>query len=404
MRVVIADKLPESAHLTLKSGGCEVFYDPSLKGDELGRVLSETGAQALIVRSTKVSEAILNVSPSLGLIVRAGAGVNTIAVEKAAARGVYVANCPGMNAQAVVELAFGLILAADRQIPNNVRDLRAGRWRKKHYGKARGLYGRTLGLLGLGSIGRAMIGPAQALGMQVVAWSRSLSEGDAQELGIEAMAGPVEVASRADVLSVHLALNDSTRGFVGEAILGALRPGSIFINTSRGPVVDEAALLKAMRERDVRCGLDVFCDEPSGGQTEFECALIAQEQCYGTHHIGASTAQAQEAVASEAARVVLTWKQQGIVPNCVNVNASPAASHVLVVRHRDEVGVLASVFDVLRAASLNVQEMENTIFTGGHAAVARIRVEGCPETSTLEAIAQAPNILAVNVVEASTPC
>ena len=252
MRVLIADKLPESSHMELRAAGCEVLYEPDLKGDALGEMLSSKGVEVLVVRSTKVTADIMNAAPALGLIVRAGAGVNTIDVAHAASSGIYVANCPGKNAQAVAELAFGLILSADRQIPNNVRDMRAGKWRKKHYSKARGLHGRTLGLIGLGNIGQAMVVRARAFGMKVVAWSRSLTAEQAHALGVEALESPVEVASRSDVVSVHVALTDATRGFVGRSVLEAMRPEAIFINTSRGPVVDETALLEAMEHRGLR--------------------------------------------------------------------------------------------------------------------------------------------------------
>ncbi len=399
MRVLIADKLPESSHMELRAAGCEVLYEPDLKGDALGEMLSSKGVEVLVVRSTKVTADIMNAAPALGLIVRAGAGVNTIDVAHAASSGIYVANCPGKNAQAVAELAFGLILSADRQIPNNVRDMRAGKWRKKHYSKARGLHGRTLGLIGLGNIGQAMVVRARAFGMKVVAWSRSLTAEQAHALGVEALESPVEVASRSDVVSVHVALTDATRGFVGRSVLEAMRPEAIFINTSRGPVVDETALLEAMEHRGLRCGLDVFCNEPSAKECDFAPALAQHEMCFGTHHIGASTLQAQEAVANEAARIIKAYKTLGEVPSCVNLSPASAASHTLVVRHHDQVGVLAEVLQVLRAAEINVQEMENTIFKGGLAAVARIRIEGCPCDGTLDKIRNAPHVLAINCLQ-----
>ncbi len=398
MKVLIADKVPERSHMTLRAQGCEVIYEPGLEGDALGAALERTQAEVLIVRSTKVGAGLLARSAQLGLIVRAGAGTNTIAVAEAADRGIFVANCPGRNAAAVAELAFGLMLAADRQIPNNVMDLRAGRWDKKRYGEARGLKGRTLGLLGLGDIGQAMIPRALGFGLKVVAWSRSLKAEQAEALGVEALGSPIEVAARADVLSVHVALTEATRGFIGEAIFGAMRPGSIFINTSRGEVVDEVSLLAAVRGKGIRCGLDVYQDEPSGSQGAFETALAKEPLVFGTHHIGASTDQAEESVAEEAARIVLSFKARGEVPNCVNLCTQSPATHVLVVRHRDEVGVLAGVFDVLRTASINVQEMENVIFDGARAAVARVRLESAPDAETLSRIERAPHVLAVGLL------
>jgi D-3-phosphoglycerate dehydrogenase len=401
MKVLIADKLPPSASKRLSEAGCEVIFEPSLKGAALCERLNQTMAEVLVVRSTKVGADAMAAAPKLGLVVRAGAGTNTIDVAEAAARGIYVANCPGRNANAVAELAFGLILAADRQIPNNVRDIRAGKWRKKHYGNARGLYGRTLGLIGLGNIGKAMLPRAAAFGMPVVAWSRSLTPESAAALGVEWAADPRAVAAKSDVVSVHVALSPQTRGFVSKDVFAAMRPGATFINTSRGEVVDEAALLNAVETRELRCGLDVYCDEPPAAGETFATPLARHELFFGTHHIGASTLQAQEAVAQEAARIVISFLSEGVVPNCVNLCSQSPSTHMLVVRHRDEVGVLAGVFDVLRNASINVQEMENIIFAGAHAAVARIRLESGPNSETIQRIKAAQHVLAVDLLPLS---
>src|SRR5216117_2119076 len=155
MLVLIADNFEQAGIDGLKAAGCEVVYQPELKDDGLTRAIRDVAADVLVVRGTAVTAEMLE-SGALSLVVRAGAGVNTIDVSAASTRGIYVSNCPGKNAIAVAELAFGLILALDRRIPDNVIDLRAGRWNKKEYSQARGLYGRTLGLIGFGSIGQEM--------------------------------------------------------------------------------------------------------------------------------------------------------------------------------------------------------------------------------------------------------
>lgn len=398
MRVLVADSLPRTALDALSGAGFVVHSDPALGGGDLLAALRNIDPEVLVVRSTKVPEAALDAGASLGLIVRAGAGTNTIAVPEAAARGIYVANCPGKNSAAVAELAFGLMIAADRQIPNAVRDLRAGQWRKGHYSKANGLAGRRLGILGLGSIGLEMARRAAGFEMPVVAWSRSLTKARAKALGIKFAAHPREVAA-ADVVSVHLALCPDTRGLVDAAFLSAMHPGSILINTSRAEVVDEAALLAAVRGHGLRAGLDVFDGEPSGAQGTYEGALRHEDHVFVTHHIGASTTQSQEAVAAEAVRIVRAYRDDGAVPNCVNLCEASPATHLLVVRHRDNVGVLAGVLEVLRAAELNVQEMENIIFDGARAAIARIRVDGAPGPATMDLIRGAEHVLAVSLVE-----
>jgi D-3-phosphoglycerate dehydrogenase len=343
--------------------------------------------------------------------------VNTIDVAAASARGIYVANCPGKNAVAVAELAIGLLVALDRRIPDAVAELRAGRWNKKEYSKAAGLHGRTLGVLGLGAIGCETIRRAAAFGMPVVAWSRRfagearpMSALEADELGIpevharspvELLPDPLAVARRAEALTVHLALSPETRGLVNDRLFAALRPGALFLNTARAELVDPAALARAVRERGLRAGLDVFAEEPAAATGEFRDPVVALPGVYGTHHVGASTEQAQEAIAAETVRIVAAFAESGRVPNAVNLARRSRATHRLLVRHRDVPGVLAHVFDKLRAAGINVQETENVLFAGVGAAVARIGLTVEPGRETLAEIAAGhPEILEVRVTPA----
>jgi D-3-phosphoglycerate dehydrogenase len=389
MKVLVADKFEQSGLNGLKAIGCEVSYQPDLKDDALAEAIRDTKADVLVVRSTVVTGAMLE-RAVLSLIVRAGAGYNTIDVAAASRRGIYVSNCPGKNAIAVAELTFALILALDRRIADNVIELRAGCWNKKEFSKARGLYGRTLSLLGFGSIGQEVAHRAVAFGMRVVVWSRRFAEGgkhpESAGIPIEAVATPQAAAERADVLSVHLALAEETRGLVGDDVLGRLEPGSYFINTARGEIVDQSALERAVRERGLRVGLDVFAGEPAGGTGEFAAPIAQLANVYGTHHIGASTEQAQEAIAAEAVRIISTFKTTGKVPNVVNLASRTPATHRLIVRHLDRPGVLAHVFDNLRAGRINVQETENVIFEGAEAAVARINIDAAPSQDLLAAI------------------
>ena len=414
MKILIADKFEQSGTDGLKAAGCEVVSDPDLKDDALREAIAATGADVLVVRGTKVTSAMLDAG-RLSLVVRAGAGYNTIDVAAASKRGIYVSNCPGKNAIAVAELAFALMLALDRRVPDNVAELRAGKWNKKEYSKAQGLFGKTLGLLGVGNIGREMIRRAGGFGLNVVIWSRRfagqrrpLADHEARELGVESALRqvaieieptPADVAARADVLSLHLALGPETRGLVNAGVLGRLKPGAILINTARGEVVDEAAAASAVRERGLRVGLDVFAQEPSGATGEFVSELASLPGVYGTHHIGASTEQAQDAIAAETVRIISTFKETGRVPNVVNLAKRTPATHMLVVRHRDRPGVLAHVFDRLRSANLNVQETENIVFEGAEAAVARINLDGEPSSAVCAQIKSGnENVLDLQVV------
>jgi len=398
VRVLIADKFEESGLQGLKSAGCDVLYQPDLKeeglADAIGRVLPEV----LVVRSTKVNEGALSAG-ALKLVVRAGAGYNTIDVAAASRRGIYVSNCPGKNSIAVAELAFALILALDRHIADNVIAGSQGKWNKAAFSKARGLFGRTLGLIGVGQIGREMIPRARGFGMSVAAWSRSLTPEAAEELGVEYKSSIENVASASDVVSVHLALNAQTRGLLGAGFFGRMRPGTYFINTARAEVVDQDALSKALREKGIRAGLDVFASEPSGGTGEFTDEIVKSGSVYGTHHIGASTDQAQEAIAAETVRIVKAFQDTGKVPNVVNLAKTTPATCALAVRHLDRPGVLAGVLDAISAARINVQEMENIVFDGAEAAVARIHLETEPASEMLAQIQAAnPNILELSLI------
>jgi D-3-phosphoglycerate dehydrogenase / 2-oxoglutarate reductase len=403
VRVLIADKFEQSGQDGLRSAGCEVIYQPGLKEDALAGEIERSQPDVLVVRSTKVNEAALSAG-ALKLVVRAGAGYNTIDVAAASRRGIYVSNCPGKNSVAVAELAFALILALDRRIADNVIALRQGQWNKAEFSNARGLYGRTLGLIGVGQIGREMIPRAQGFGMPVVGWSRSLTPETADELGIEYTATPVKVALAADVVSVHVALNADTRGMIDSEFFEAMRTGAYFVNTSRAEVVDQVALDWALRDKKIRAGLDVFAKEPAGGTGEFADDIVKRNAVYGTHHIGASTEQAQEAIAAETVRIVRTFKETGKVPNVVNLAKATPATCTLAVRHLDKPGVLASVLDVISAARINVQEMENIVFEGAQAAVARINLETEPAPALLDRIRTAnPNVLELSLILLHAP-
>jgi len=401
MRVLIADKFEQSGREGLQAIGCEVSFEPDLKDDALTDAIRRQIPDILVVRGTKVTEPML-AAGQIKLVVRAGAGFNTIDVAAASRRGIYVSNCPGKNSIAVAELAFALILALDRRVADNVIALRRGEWNKKEFSKARGLFGRTLGLVGVGKIGAEMIPRAQAFGMRVVAWSRSLTPERAAELGVEYKASPLDVARDADVVSVHVALNSDTKGFLGTDFFAAMREGAYFINTARGEVVDQAALIEAMRSRGIRAGLDVFAGEPTSATAAFTGDIAKEPNLYGTHHIGASTDQAQEAIAAETVRIVREFKEKGNVPNVVNLARQTPATHRLVVRHLDRPGVLAAVLDAIKSEHINVQEMENIVFEGAEAAVARINLDNAPSRKILDKLLAAnADIIELDLLELS---
>jgi D-3-phosphoglycerate dehydrogenase / 2-oxoglutarate reductase len=386
MKVLIADKFEKVGVDGLKELGCTVVSRPDAKAEEIPQLIRENDPHILIVRGTRVSADALKAGTALTLVIRAGAGIDTIDVATASSLGVFVSNCPGKNSIAVAELVLALLLACDRRVPDQVADLRQGRWNKGEYSKARGLHGRRLGIVGLGQIGREIARRAQAFGMRVIAWSRSLTHEEADRLGVAYAETPLDVARLADAVSINVAANAETRHLVNAEFLAAMRPGAYLINTSRGSVVDEAALCDAIRTKGIRAGLDVFQNEPAGSTGEFTNEIVQQPGVYGTHHVGASTEQAQVAIAHEVIRIVQTFQATGEVPNVVNRLARSSATHVLSIRHRNRPGVLAHVFGVLAGATINVEEVENIIYHGAQATLARIHLDGEPTNGALERI------------------
>jgi D-3-phosphoglycerate dehydrogenase / 2-oxoglutarate reductase len=396
MRILVADKLDTRPLEQLEVLGAKISYQPDLEEAALPGALKDVGV--LVVRSTKVSRKAIESAGALGLIVRAGAGVNNIDVEAASERGVYVSNCPGRNAAAVAELAMGHVLALDRRLVDATVALREGRWNKSELSDARGLMGRRFGVAGLGSIGRLVLERARGFGMQLYAWSRSLSAGRARELGVAHCSSLVELAQNSDVLSIHLPLTSLTRGAVDKRVLEALPERAIFVNTSRAEIVDHAALAEAVKTKKLRVGLDVWDDEPKDGKGQFRPALLDAGVVYGTPHIGASTDQAQEAIASEVARIVRSFLTEEELPNVVNVCKTTPARYALVLRSRDRPGVLANVLSVIKRHGINVEEVSNTIFQGAVAACTKMRLSGRPGEDCLQEIRAFEEVLHVDVI------
>ncbi len=390
MKILIADKLSSQAVSDLEALGCQVTMNPDLGADDLPDAIGD--AEALIVRSTKVTAKTMASANSLTLIIRAGAGVNTIDLDYASEHGINVANCPGKNADAVAELAIGLMLAADRRIVQASVDMRNGVWNKKEYGKAAGVKGRTLGIIGLGAIGQGVASRALGLEMNVIAWSRSLTPEKAAEMKIGYCATPEDVAVKADVISLHVAVKDETRHMINRDFLSRMKDGAILVNAARGEVVDTAALKEAIKTKNLRVGLDVYEDEPDSGKADFADTELA-EMVACTPHIGASTDQAAEAIAAETVRIVKTYMETGHPENCVNLRGKATCDVSLVVRHYNRVGVLAGVLNELRNEGVNIEEMENAIFTGGRAACCTLRLDKSPAPDILEKLSQNSDII-----------
>lgn len=397
MRVLVADRLSEESLDEMRALGAEVVYEPDLRSDALPEALS--GINVLVVRGTEVSGDAVRAGGSLNLIIRAGAGYSNIDVAAASERGIYVATTPGKNASAVAELTFTLIGSLDRRVPDAVASLRAGKWEKHEYARAVGLAGRKIGILGMGHVGRAVLKLAHAYGLRPHAFSRSLTPGRASELGVVRAKSPEELASEVDIFTVHLELVDRTREIVSRRVLEALPEGAIFVNTARAELVDYAALAELIPKKRLRVGLDVLPEEPAARSASYSHPLLSNGLVYATPHIGASTDEAQIAIAAECVRILRSFVTKGEVPNVVNISATSWSRYQLVVRHLDKVGALANVLAVLKRHGINIHDLDSTVFEGGRAACVKIRLSRRPSEDCLQEImAFSDEVLHVDLV------
>lgn len=322
MKVLVADQFESAGREGITALGCELVFDPSLTPDSLPDALRLLAPDVLVVRGKKVRADAIEAGASLKMIIRAGAGYDSIDTAAAARAGIAVCNCPGTNAVAVAELVFAHLLACDRRIVDQTLDLREGRWNKREYSKARGLKGLTLGVIGLGAIGREVIRRAKAFEMTIWAHSLNMTPDRALDLhvhyGGRTRAELEQMLARCDAVTIHVAANPESERMCNAAFFGAMKPGAYFINTSRGSVVDEAALAEAVRARGIRAGLDVFDREPSDPACAWTTPLAALPGVSCTHHVGASTDQAQNAVAEEVVRIIRVFRDTGQFVNRVN--------------------------------------------------------------------------------------
>ncbi|MCX7875995.1 MAG: hydroxyacid dehydrogenase [Melioribacteraceae bacterium] len=312
MKVLIADKFPDVFIQQLKENNVEVLYEPKLGENDLPNSIKDV--DCLVVRSTVVNAKTIEESNSLKLIIRAGSGVNNIDINAANQKNVFVSNCPGKNSIAVAELAIGLMIALDRRIPHNVADFKAGKWNKGEYSKAEGLFGKTLAIVGYGAIGKEVAKRALAFGMKIYA-KDIFPINDPNVTVFEKFEDVLPIA---DVISVHLPQNSETKNLFNDNLFNLMKNGAIFINTSRAGVVNEDSLIKAVKEKNIKAGLDVFIGEPEDKGGSVSSKLQEIDNIYVTHHIGASTEQAQNAVAEETVNIILDYIKTGEIRNCVN--------------------------------------------------------------------------------------
>lgn len=393
VKVLIADKFPDIYIQQLKDMDIEVIYSPKLGENDLPEAAKDV--DILVVRSTIVNAYTIKNSITLNLIIRAGAGVNNIDVSAANNKGVYVANCPGMNSIAVAELTMGLMLSLDRRIPDNVADFKKGVWNKGEYSKAEGLFGKNLALIGVGNIGKEVAKRALAFGMSVYGKDITRIEG----VAIKDFSEMDKILPMCDVISIHLPVTPQTKGLFNKEMFNYVKPGALLINTSRAEIIDEEALLEAIKTKNIRVAMDVFKGEPEAKDGPVSSPLQSNPNVYVTHHIGASTEQAQNAVAEETVRIIKNYIHSGVIAHWVNRAKITDAHCQLVVKHFDRPGVLASILAVIREGSINIEEIENVIFEGGVVACCTMKLKSEASAGMLKDITENPDVLSVSHVE-----
>jgi D-3-phosphoglycerate dehydrogenase len=318
-RVLVSDSLAEQGLEILKRArGIEVDYRPGLPPGDLLTAIAD--ADGLVIRSgTKVTADVIAAGGKLRVIGRAGIGVDNVDVGAATARGIVVMNTPGGNNITTAEHALALLIALARHIPQATASMKAGQWEKTKF-MGMELYNRTLGVLGLGNIGRIVADRARGLGMKVIAHDPYLSEKQIPNLDVELVSFDA-LLERSDAITIHVPRTKDTANLFGRAAFAKMRAGVLLVNAARGGIVDEAALLEALKSGKVGgAALDVFATEPPGKDA---AALVAHERVICTPHLGASTEQAQVNVAIAIAEQVRDYLQSEIVGNAVNVPSVP---------------------------------------------------------------------------------
>ncbi len=319
VRVLVSDKLAEAGLDVLReASGVELEFRPGMSEDELCEVIGDY--DGLIIRSgTQVTSRVVDAAEKLRVIGRAGMGVDNVDIPAASRRGIVVMNTPTGNSVTTAEHALALLAALARNIPQAVGSMRSGKWEKSKF-QGREIAHKTLGIIGLGNIGRIVADRAQGLKMKVIGVDPVMSSERAAELGIE-LVGLDELLSRADFITIHAPLTPETKNMISDAAFGKMKDGALLVNAARGGIVDEEALARAITDGKIAgAALDVFGQEPVDPNNP----LLQLDNVLCTPHLGASTSEAQERVAVEIAEQAIDYLENGTVKNAVNVPALPA--------------------------------------------------------------------------------
>ena len=377
MKILVADLFSPEGIEEMKKMGYEVVYEPKKVGEEFVKCISEVKPIVLVVRSKKVTKEVIDANPKLEMVIRAGAGVDTIDVAYCSKKGIYVANCPGKNSVAVAELAMGLIISIDRRIPENVHFYKEGKWEKGMFAECIGIKGRTLGLIGIGNVGREVCKRAIAFGMKVIACDVFLTAEEIAAIGAVKIETAQEIAKQADIISLHVPAIKETIKMVNKEFLALLKPDAVLINTARGDLVVEEDLIERLEKvKGFWYGSDVFIGEPAEKKAAFDSKLAKHPKVVGTHHIGASTKEAETAIGIEAVRMVKEYGSMKKVNNCVNLATDIKTTHSMSVKYASSVGILGSILAPFAEHKLKIEELKNEVFKDRAACVATIHFTG----------------------------
>ncbi len=389
MKTLVACELPDPALERLRALAMELDYRPRATAADLRDLVRDTSV--LVVAQTRVSPELIGRATALQMIVHAGPGPGEIAVDEASTQGVFVTHCPDVDAEAIAEMTFALLLALDRRLVEAANAMRDGRWARGELTDAHGLAGRTLGILGYGPVGCRVAERARAFGMQVLAWASRLPESPAAA-GVQFVNWPRELAAQSDAVVVH-ACPDDAEPLADADFLDHLRPGASLVITGGAGCFEEAALARAIEQRKLRVAIDVYSNEPTSDIARFRCRLCDLPGAIATPHLGPLTQQARDATAAEVVRIVESFVVSGEVVNSLNLVDHSPATWQLVLRVRDQVGVMAAVLETIRADGINAQEITSRVFTGAKAAWCTIALDERPSTEALRALAKLPDVL-----------
>lgn len=397
MKILVACDFPEVALEQLRSLASELEYSPGITGQKLTAAAVDAGV--LVVKNTRISRETISRAEALQMIVHAGPGPGKVDLEVASEAAVFVSDCPTQHATAVAELTMALVLALDRRLIEHALAAREGSWKRAELGDARGLADRTIGILGYDEVGRRVAHRARAFGMHVVAWSADFTSETPSEPDIEICNWPRELARRSDVVTVHAPRDEAAdQGVLVDAeFLENLPEGAYLVHVGHPGAIDRHALADAINRRGLRVASDVHDVEPTSDKTGIRLRLCELPGVVCTQHIGDLTQQSRRATAAETVRIIRAYLVSGAVENCLNLAEHSPATWQLVLRIRDQVGVMAAVLEAVRADGINAEEISSRVFRGAKAAWSTIALDERPSMEALNAIRVLPDVLHVDL-------